>query len=354
VNRRFARVTAPVALSCISLIVRPSKLSVFDFLFSRNPAIADWCTTLHLLLQNVYFSLSPEGHRSTERQDLLQSKIITALPRLRTLHFYTRLHDRRVPFHLQFDHTVAALGSLAHVRRLSLHTHQGCTLYNMRILRKLAPSLVSLEIRGEYLDRLLIHDVNRSNGVLPFEDSNGVVHNRLKFPNLQFLDLSNADYREAALCVHNEICFERSFHTLRIGFYAVLFDPPQPFPHTFDRLILCESRNESIGWKPYTLCEEIQFPEGLAAGTIEFVILVDVPRDAGSPLLREMLQSHLQFVRTILAGKVKKVVWRMEFASTALRHLAQETLQEAAILSLFRSIEDVCLQNGLVWEIEQP
>lgn len=340
-----------MALSCISLIVRPSKLSVFIFIFSRSPAIADWCTTLHLLLQNVYFTLSPEGFRSTAQQDLLQSQIIMSLPRLRALHIQIRLPDRQIPFQVEFDHTVAALESLPYIRHLSLHTHQESTLYSMQILRKLADGITSLELGGGTLGWLFADDIRWSDGTLPFEGSNAVVHNRLKLPNLLFLDLSKVNYGWLARRILKEICFETSIHSLQINLHAVLSYPPQPVPHAFDRLILCERRSTFVHQTKY---EEPRFPEGLAAGTVEFVILVEGFEDIGSRLLEEMLQTHLSFISTIPLGKVRKVVWRMELANTALRHQARETLQETVISSLLRSVEDVCGQNSLVWEMIQP
>jgi hypothetical protein len=280
---------------------------------------------------------------------------MVSLPRLRALHFHVRLlSDHRIPLHLEFDHTIVALKSLAYVRHLSLHTYQESTLYSMQILRRLSHNLSSLDISGRALDWLFTYDLGWSGGVLPFEDKNGTIHNRLKFPDLLFLDLSNLNDGWTARNVLREISFETSIHTLQILFHFLWSYSPQPFPHTVNRLILREPCRSLVLQLGPTQYEDPQFPEGLVANTIELVILVDDFENAGSLLVGKMLQAHFKFVMAIPVGKVKKVVWRMEFATTALRHLARETLQKAAISSLLRSVEDVCKQNGLVWEIEQP
>jgi hypothetical protein len=240
VNRRFAQIASPLALSSISIVVKPSRLSVGLFWLSRNPSITDWCTTLHFMLQNIYHFVGAAN--STAPQDYLQSQIIALLPRLTTL----RIRVKLVAYpDAMYDQTVAALTSLKHIEDISFTMDSERTTYSTQVLRIFASSIRTLGIIGGDTD-WFIGDGSFSE-FHPFLDGNRNIFRPWSFPNLRSLDLRNVN-REAE--IYAQIPFDTPLVTLALSFNT-FSGLPRHHPY------LSDESNDSFYGYPWHGCPQV-------------------------------------------------------------------------------------------------
>jgi len=329
VNRRFAQITSPLALSSISLIVEPPRLSIGLFVLSGNPSIKDWCTTLHFMLQNVHYFV-----RAT---DYLLSQIITLLPRLTTLHIRVQFLARA---DTTSDQTVAALASLKHIEDISFTMVSECTTYSTQILRNFASSIRTLSIHGGHAD-WFIGDASFSESH-PFLDGNCNISRPWSFPNLRSLELRNVN-REAE--IYAQIPFDTPLVTLALSFSTLLRYPTAPClqRRRVQRLVL---------WVPIaSIPPKPRAEHGPSADILDLIVPIESTEDL--PLATAFGRLH-GFVCSLSDETTRKVTWKMECSTPELCTKLIEELQEPSIIAILHSLAAACHEKGLQWELEGP
>jgi len=333
VNRRFAEIASPLVLSNISIVVKPSRLSIGLFWLSRNLSIMDWCTTLHFMLQNVYHFVGAVN--STTLQDYLQSQIIALLPRLTTLRIQVKLITYP---DAMCDQTVAALASLKHVEDISFKVDTESTTYSTHVLRMFASSIRTLGITGG--DTNWFTGGGSFPGSHPFLDGNRNIFRPWSFPNLQNLDLRNTN-KEAE--IYAQIPLDTPLVTLALSFNTFLrFPTVSSLPQRrVRRLILWAF----IAWIP----TRPRFEYGPSADIIDIMVPIESTED-----LRTAFESLAEFVCSLSLNTTRKVIWKLECSTPEIREKVKRELQKSSVIAIFQSLTAACHEQRLQWELEGP
>ena len=296
----------------------------------------NWCTTLHLMLQNSYYLV--RAPYSTAPQDHIQSQIITLLPRLSTLRIYVKLLAYRYAVQTMYNETVSALTSLKHIEDISFTINSERTTYSTQVLRVFASSIRHLRINGG--------DTNWSIGDLhfpeyhPLLDGNCNIVRPWSFPNLRSLELRNVS-RERD--IYAQIPLDTPLVTLVLSFDTVLrppFTSPLP-PRRVHRLVLWVSR---LG-----IHSNPRFEHGLSADMLDLMVPIEPTDDP--PLIRTF-ERLAEFTHNLSGDITRKVTWKVECSTPELRTKVKGALQEPLLIATFQSLAAACHDQGLQWELE--
>jgi hypothetical protein len=329
VNRRFAEIASPLALSSISIVVKPSRLSIGLFWLSGNPSITDWCTTLHFALQNIYHFV--KAANSTKLQDYFQSQIIALLPRLTTLRIQVQLVAY---FDAMYDQTLTALASLKHIEDISFTVHTDRTTYSIRVLRMFASSIRTLSIIGGDSDWFIGN--GSLSGSHPFLDE---IIRPWSFPNLRYLDLKNA-HRAAE--IYAQISFDMSLATLVLRFDTLLELPVVSSQQRVQRLVLW-GFIAGISPRPH-------FEYGPSADSIDFMVHI---RSTTDPPLTTTFGHLAEIFCSLSRETTRKVTWKLD-STPELRTQVKRELQEHSVVSIFQSLVAARQGEQPQWELEGP
>lgn len=321
-----------MALASISIVVKPSRLSIGLFWLSGNPSIKDWCTTLHFTLQNIYHFVGAAN--STTLQDYFQSQIIALLPRLTAL----RIQVQLVAYHdAMYDQTLAALSSLQYIKDISFKVHTDRTTYSTQVLRMFASSIRTLDIIGGDSDWFIGDgSVSKSH---PFLDGNPKTWS---FPNLRYLDLRNA-YKASE--IYAQISFDMSLVTLVLRFdtflgLSTVLSLPQ---RRVQRLVLWGFVARTSP-KPH-------FEYGPSADNIDFVVSIWSTTD---PPLVTTFEHLAEIFCSLSRETTRKVTWKLECSTPELRTQMKIELQKPSVAAILQSLVATCQGERPQWELEEP
>ena len=324
-----------MALASISIVVKPSRLSVGLFWLSGNPSIKDWCTTLHFTLQNIYHFVGAAN--STTLQDYFQSQIIALLPRLTALRIQVQLVAY---FDAVYDQTLAALASLKYIEDISFTVHTDRTSYSTQVLRMFAPSIRTLGIIGGD-SGWFIGDGSVSEPH-PFLDGNREIFRPWSFPNLRYLDLRNA-YNAAE--IYAQTSFDMSLVTLVLRFDTFLrFSAMPSLPQRRVQRLVLWGFVAGIYPRPH-------FEHGPSASNIDFMVSIWSTTDP--PLITTF--EHLAEIFCSLSRKTtRKVTWKLECSTPELRTQMKRELQKPSVIAILQSLVATCQEERPQWELEGP
>ena len=320
-----------MALASISIVVKPSRLSVGLFWLSGNPFIKDWCTTLHFTLQNIYHFVGAAN--STTLQDYFQSQIIALLPRLTTLRIQVQLLDL---LDAVYDQTLAALSSLQYIKDISFKVHTDRTTYSTQVLRMFASSIRTLDIIGGDANWFIGHgSVSESH---PFLDRN---RKTWSFPNLRYLDLRNS-YKAAE--IYAQIS-DMSLVTLVLSFDAFMELPTVPsLPQRHVQRLVLWGFVARISQKPH-------FENGPSADNIDFVVSI---RSTMDPPLVTTFEHLAEIFCSLSRETTRKVTWKLECSTPELRTQMKRELQMPSVTAILQSLVATCQGERPQWELEEP
>ena len=334
-NRRFAGIASPLALASISIVVKPSRLSIGLFWLSGNPSIKDWCTTLHFTMQNIYHFVGAAN--STTLQDYFQSQIIYLLPRLTTLRIQVQLVSY---LDAVYDQTLAALTSLKYIEDISFTVHTDRTTYSTQVLRLFATSIRTLDIIGGDAD-WFTGDGSGSESH-PFLDGNREAFQPWSFPNLRHLDLRNA-YKAAE--IYAQISFDMSLVTLVLRFDTFLrFSTAPSLPRRRVQRLVLWGYVARISPRPH-------FEYGLSADNIDFVVSIWSSTD---PPLNTTFEHLAEIFCSLSRETTRKVTWKLECPTPELRTQMKRELQKPSVTAILQSLVATCQGERPQWELEEP